>query len=42
MSVIYKVIPLHRKSIMDTDSIPYIADMNGICNTWNEKYGAFS
>ena len=32
MSVIYKVIPLHRKSIMDTDSIPYIADMNGICN----------
>ena len=31
MSVIYKVIPLHRKSIMDTDSIPYIADMDGIC-----------
>lgn len=31
MSVIYKIIPLHRKSIIDTDSIPDIVDMDGIC-----------
>ena len=31
MSVIYKIIPLHRKSIMDTYSIPDIADMDEIC-----------